>query len=227
MKLRLSTTAALGLIAALMTQPAWAQIAEAPSTVAATYRSPSTTQALKPGEKVGNLFHLNMETPYILQRLTQRTYWYQSEFYSTIFYVGDEGVLMFDPLEMRDDKILQSIRSVTNKPVTAIVYSPDHADHIADTPALLNALKGQALRLPQSAKCTHRLPVGPTFTMSQSHATKRLTSPKPVLTMPLFSDRTRPEPRSRRNGLAACSTTRPEQAEIATPLAGRRSGRGN
>lgn len=126
--------------------PATAQVAEAPSTVGATYRPASATEALKPGEKIADLFQLNMRTPYVLQKLTARTYWYQSGFYATVFYVGDRGVLLFDPLEQRAEPILKAIRSVTDKPVTAIVYSHDHADHIGGTPDLLKALAAQAQR---------------------------------------------------------------------------------
>jgi hypothetical protein len=51
---------------------ALAEVKEAPSTVGATYRAASSTTALKPGEKVANLFNLNMNTAYVLQRLTER-----------------------------------------------------------------------------------------------------------------------------------------------------------
>lgn len=37
---------------------------------------------------------------------------------SFIFYVGDKGVVLFDPLEMRAERILKSIRTVTDQPVT-------------------------------------------------------------------------------------------------------------
>ncbi|QOY21855.1 MBL fold metallo-hydrolase [Xanthomonas citri] len=136
--------AILALLAAAWALPAMAQPADAPSTVGATYRTVSATEALKPGEKVADLFKLNMQTPYVLQKLTARTYWFQAGFYATTFYVGDQGVLLFDPLQGHADKLLQAIRSVTDKPVTAIVYSHDHADHIAGTPDLLKGLTGQA-----------------------------------------------------------------------------------
>ena len=125
---------------------ALAQPADAPSTVGATYRPASATEVLKPGEKVANLFRLNMDTPYVLQRLTTRTYWFQSGFYATVFYVGDKGVLLFDPLQGHAESLLKAIGSVTDRPVTAIVYSHDHADHIGGTPDLFKALAGQAQR---------------------------------------------------------------------------------
>lgn len=127
-------------LALLVATPAYAQVVEAPSTVDAVYRSASATERLNPGEKVGNLFNLNMSTAYVLQRLTDRTYWYQSGFYGTTFYVGDEGVLLFDPLEMRTEPMLAAIRSVTPLPVTAIAYSHNHGDHIGGSQAMLDAL---------------------------------------------------------------------------------------
>lgn len=135
---------ALVLAAALITiAPAHAQVTEAPSTVNAVYRPASATQRLNPGEKIANLFNLNMSAPYVLQRLTERSYFYQSGFYGTTFYVGDRGVLLFDPLEMRAEPMLAAIRSVTPLPVTAIVYSHDHGDHIGGAQELLDALAAQ------------------------------------------------------------------------------------
>lgn len=49
-----------------------------------------------------------------------------------MFYVGDRGVLLFDPLEDRGEQLRRAIASVTSLPITAIVYSHDHADHIGD-----------------------------------------------------------------------------------------------
>ncbi|MCW2474186.1 MBL fold metallo-hydrolase [Candidatus Symbiopectobacterium sp. NZEC151] len=141
-KLRLTSLTLLMSLSAFA-NTVYAEVAEAPSTVSAHYRVPSSTTVLQPGEKVANLFNLNMQGGYVLQRLTQQTYWFQSGFYATIFYVGDNGVLLFDPLEGHAKQLLTAIQSVTKKPITAIVYSHDHADHIADTPVLLAELKGQ------------------------------------------------------------------------------------
>lgn len=109
-----------------------AALPEAPSTVQATYVDPSSTRTLQPAEKVGRLYTRNATQDYVLQRLTQRTYWVQRQYYGTIFYVGDTGVLLFDPLEDRGEQIIKAIAEVTKLPVTAIVYSHDHADHIGD-----------------------------------------------------------------------------------------------
>ncbi len=105
-------------------------VVEAPSTVNATYVEPSATRQLKPTEKIGSLFNLNVQNDYVLQRLTERTYWFQKNYYATTFYVGDEGVLLFDPLDGAGQSLKDAIASVTNLPIRAIVYSHNHVDHI-------------------------------------------------------------------------------------------------
>ena len=114
-------------------------IQEAPSTVGAEYVEPSPTRILQPGQKLDRLTGRNLAQPYVLQRLTERTYWFQRQFYGTTFYVGDQGVLLFDALQWRSQQLRQAVREVTALPVTAVVYSHDHADHIGDAPAIVEA----------------------------------------------------------------------------------------
>jgi glyoxylase-like metal-dependent hydrolase (beta-lactamase superfamily II) len=117
----------------LIGPPALAQTPqEAPSTVGADYVEPSAKAAIKSGAKIEALFTRNMKQPYVLQRLTDRSYFFQRFFYSTTFYVGDEGVLLFDALEGRGAQLLQAIREVTPLPVTTVVYSHFHVDHVGD-----------------------------------------------------------------------------------------------
>tara|TARA_B100001105_G_scaffold203163_1_gene166910 strand:- start:2093 stop:2554 length:462 start_codon:yes stop_codon:yes gene_type:complete len=150
MSIKNSFTKSVFLFSLLSTSlAAVSSVAEAPSTVGAHYVPQSSSKVLAPGEKVANLFNLNMTTPYILQRITENTYWYQSGFYGTIFYIGDKGVLLFDPLEQRAEPILKSIRSITDKPITAIVYSHDHADHISGADDLLKLLKNSQKEQPK------------------------------------------------------------------------------
>jgi glyoxylase-like metal-dependent hydrolase (beta-lactamase superfamily II) len=104
----------------------------APSTVKAVYVDPSAARTLQPGEKIGGLYARNTTQDYVLQRLTQRTYWVQSQHYGTVFHVGDKGVLLFDALEGKSRQIKQAIAEVTKLPISALVYSHGHADHIGD-----------------------------------------------------------------------------------------------
>ncbi len=112
------------------------------STVNATYVEPSSQRPIKPGDKVNHLFRRNMNQPYILQRLTKRTYWVQHQHYASLFYVGDKGVLLFDAPAGAADAVIKAIGEVTNLPIAAIVMSHDHADHIGDTRVIVdNAAK--------------------------------------------------------------------------------------
>lgn len=148
MKLLMKQLLSIIVVAAI--GPAFAQSPpEAASTVGATYVAPSATKRIKPEEKIDNLFTRNMEQPYVLQRLTDRSYYVQRFFYSTTFYVGNEGVLLFDAPEGRGEQILEAIREVTPLPVTTIVYSHFHVDHIGDAKFWVDAAQksGVGLRI--------------------------------------------------------------------------------
>ena len=80
---------------------------------------PSARMIIRPGMKIDHLFIRNLKQPYILQRLTDRGYYFQRTFYSTTFYVGETGVLLFDALEGRGEQLLAAIREVTLLPVTS------------------------------------------------------------------------------------------------------------
>ncbi|CUH82596.1 MBL fold metallo-hydrolase [Tropicibacter naphthalenivorans] len=132
-------TSALALGLALTTT---ASAQEAKSTVNATYVAESATTALAPGEKIENLFTKDATQPYILQKLTDRVFFFQSGFYGTVFYVGDEGVLLIDALEGSGDALQKAVAEVTDLPVTDLIYTHDHADHIADAAKLQGAYPG-------------------------------------------------------------------------------------
>lgn len=117
------------------------------STVNASYVEPSAEKIISPSDKLNNLFERNMSQPYILQKIGERTYYVQRYFYSTTFYVGDKGVLLFDAPEGRGKYLLQAIRDVTPLPVTALVYSHYHVDHISDSPFWNDEAKKEGVNL--------------------------------------------------------------------------------
>ena len=116
-----------------------------PSPVGATYVEPSAEKILTPGTKIGDLFRRNMTQPYVLQRLSKRAYWVQSFNYGTIFYVGEDGVLIFDTLEGVYDNIRKAVAAVTDKPITAAVYPHYHADHVGDIAKYVEAANEQGI----------------------------------------------------------------------------------
>lgn len=117
------------------------------STVNASYVEPSAEKIISPSDKLNNLSERNMSQPYILQKIGERTYYVQRYFYSTTFYVGDKGVLLFDAPEGRGKYLLQAIRDVTPLPVTALVYSHYHVDHIGDSPFWNDEAKKEGVNL--------------------------------------------------------------------------------
>ncbi|EPM4788565.1 MBL fold metallo-hydrolase [Escherichia coli] len=117
------------------------------STVNASYVEPSAEKIISPSDKLNILFERNMSQPYILQKIGERTYYVQRYFYSTTFYVGDKGVLLFDAPEGRGKYLLQAIRDVTPLPVTALVYSHYHVDHIGDSPFWNDEAKKEGVNL--------------------------------------------------------------------------------
>lgn len=95
---------------------------------------------LVPGTYVPNLVPRRYTEPYVLQRLTERTYWVAVASHNSLFYVGDEGVIVFDPLSAGwGQAVLQAIASVTDLPVSALVYSHFHLDHLGDAQVFVDA----------------------------------------------------------------------------------------
>lgn len=129
-----------------------------PSTVDAEYVEPSATTPLRPDDKVDDLFRRSMTTG-VLQRLTDRVWWVSAQNYATIFAVGDEGVLLFDPLEGLAAEIEEAIAAVTDLPVTAVVNSHSHADHIGAIENFVEDARrdGRTLRIIGSAKTVEKM----------------------------------------------------------------------
>lgn len=113
----------------------------------ATYVDPSSEKILTPGTKLSDLLRRNMTQPYVLQRLSERSYWVQSFNYGTVFYVGENGVLIFDTLEGVYDNIAQAVASVTDKPISAAIYPHYHADHIGDIAKYVDAAAKRGVTL--------------------------------------------------------------------------------
>lgn len=58
-------------------------------------------------------------------------------FYVSLFVVGDDGVLAVDPINRDVARLYRAaIARVTDKPITTIVYSHDHRDHIVGADVL-------------------------------------------------------------------------------------------
>lgn len=83
--------------------------------------------------------HLDKFAEPRLRKINERVYWAQYYDYSSFgFLIGNKGVIAIDcgwwPGATK--RALKDLRKVTTKPVTHIVYTHGHADHIAGCPGL-------------------------------------------------------------------------------------------
>jgi len=67
---------------------------------------------------------------YVVEEIRDGVYWVGDGAYNTMFLVSTEGVIAVDPLPTLGPRYLQAIASVTDRPVTHVVYSHEHTDHI-------------------------------------------------------------------------------------------------
>ena len=81
------------------------------STTGAEYVEPSATELIKPGQRVSHLFPRSVMEEFVLQRVTERVWWVTRQFYGSLFYVGERGVLLFDPFLGGADATLAAIAS--------------------------------------------------------------------------------------------------------------------
>ena len=67
---------------------------------------------------------------YLVQEIGGGLYWLTDGAYQTMFMVTDKGVIAVDAPPTIGKNYLKAIAEVTNKPVTYVIYSHAHLDHI-------------------------------------------------------------------------------------------------
>lgn len=99
----------------------------------------STTRALKPGQLIDISLYTFGEIN--IQKLTPNSYWIQNNSHSMTLYVGEKECLLVDaPAGLFVDRLLERIEAITPNPVTTLVYTHPHIDHIGGAAKLLRAL---------------------------------------------------------------------------------------
>src|SRR5712692_5171649 len=68
--------------------------------------------------------------PYVIKEIRDGLYWLSDGAYDTMFLVSSKGVIAIDPLPTLGPRYLEAVASVTRQPVTHVVYSHEHTDHI-------------------------------------------------------------------------------------------------
>lgn len=105
-----------------------------------TYKPPSTTEIAIHGQKVAGTHKERFTKNFEVQRLSESVYWVSVANYNVTVLVGNKSVLLIDAPHGTGQKLLQAISSITDKPLTALVYSHAHADHIGDSGIIQRAL---------------------------------------------------------------------------------------
>lgn len=104
---------------------------------------PSAKQSLKIGQKINSLYERQFDdSQFTIQKLGKNTYWIGVNYYNATVVVSKDSVLLIDPLgDGRIDALFQGIQSITDKPITAIMYSHYHLDHVGGGNQLIDLIK--------------------------------------------------------------------------------------
>jgi glyoxylase-like metal-dependent hydrolase (beta-lactamase superfamily II) len=70
------------------------------------------------------------EKGYLVEEIRDNLYWVTDGTYNTMFLVTDEGVVAVDAPPSIGQNYLKAIAEVTDKPITHVIYSHAHLDHI-------------------------------------------------------------------------------------------------
>jgi len=68
---------------------------------------------------------------YFVEEIADGLYWVTEGVYTTMFLTTGQGVIMVDAPPSIGDKLLKAVADVTDEPITHVIYTHSHADHIA------------------------------------------------------------------------------------------------
>ena len=71
------------------------------------------------------------EKGYFSEEIADGLYWVTEGVYQAMFLVSDEGVIVVDAPPSMGPAVVNAIAEVTDQPITHVIYSHSHADHIA------------------------------------------------------------------------------------------------
>ncbi len=104
------------------------------------YKPASSTVPAVDLQKVEGGHLERFQLPFQIQRLSDNVYWVSASYYNVTVIVGQESVLLIDAPIARGKRILEAVKTITDKPLSAIVYSHAHSDHVGDAGVNLEEL---------------------------------------------------------------------------------------
>jgi glyoxylase-like metal-dependent hydrolase (beta-lactamase superfamily II) len=73
---------------------------------------------------------ISQDKGYVVEEIKDGLYWVTEGTYTAMFLTTGEGVIVVDAPPSFGDKMLKAISDVTKEPITHVIYSHSHADHI-------------------------------------------------------------------------------------------------
>ena len=90
----------------------------------------SMTFAAAPVPELAKGVPIPQDKGYVVEEIRDGLYWVTEGAYTAMFLTTGEGVIVVDAPPSFGDKMMKAIAEVTKEPVTHVVYSHAHADHI-------------------------------------------------------------------------------------------------
>ena len=149
-----------------------------------TFSAIAASFAAAPVPEVAKGVPISPEKGYHVEEIADGLYWLTEGAYTAMFLTTGEGVIAVDAPPTIGDKYLQAIAEVTDEPITHVIYSHSHADHIAaagmfpadavyiaheDTAANLVRAADPERAVPFGVLSGGSLPPAPTVTFSESY----------------------------------------------------------
>ncbi len=101
-----------------------------PNGVASNSQSAFDVEAVKEEYSIRDYVYVPLpERGYHYFKIAENAYFVHDEFEHIVFFVTEEGVVVYDPKPDVTPFLLEVIPEVTNKPITHVIYSHHHRDH--------------------------------------------------------------------------------------------------
>lgn len=108
----------------------------------------TASKPLRPGDYIPSLFEQRYSQPFVVQRLTRSTYIAMVSAHNATFYVGKKGVMVIDTTDKQTAPgLIAAIRSVTSLPITTLVYSHYHMDHVGGAQLIVDEAKKSSAQI--------------------------------------------------------------------------------
>ena len=136
------------LLAALSLSASFTATATATATASEfNYQPPSVTKIATDLQKVEGSHLERFKKAFEVQRLSENVYWVSISNYNVTVLVGDKSVLLIDAPYGAGQQLISAIKTITDKPLSAIAYSHAHADHVGDSSVIIKTLKNQDIAI--------------------------------------------------------------------------------